>query len=499
MRIRLLAPAVALLGLLLAVGPVSAAGPATGHWGAVGSTIYPPLILTGSNVVLGSKFGPDGRLYVFGRFHDAAGDETADNLVVFDPATGAWVGLGSNGAGDGALNNQVNDVVWFNGTLIVCGRFTNAGGLVGASYVAAWNGASWARKGGSAFTDGVYTLAVAGGLLYAGGDFVNAAGDATADHVAVFDGYAWHGIDAPSAVNGTITDTVYDLAALDDGRVYIVGNFYNIGPSGKCDRVCWWDPASESWNPVGGSAALDEVFTSSIFGLLLSGSRIYVAGDFENAAGNSRADFVAMWNGSAWTNLGSNAGGTDGALTQTAYGFAAYAGVIIAFGDFDIPSVSGAHRVAAWNGAKWLALGAPNPDHVAVGGVISGRTLYMRAGSSAASTAAPRWSATRRASPPSACRASPPPRARRRGRAARAGCRSPGHPATTSGSGPVRDFVVQYRKYGVDVEGVRRRGPHRALAVVTGLASGARYQFRVAAKTDWGVGAYSAIVLKRAN
>ncbi len=139
-------------------------------------------------------------------------------LAVYDPATGAWSGIGSNGAGDGAFNNIVIDITWYNGILYAAGQFTNAGGVVGANYLAAWNGSSWTRRGGAAALNGaVYSLTVTGGVLLVGGTFSNASGDATADKIAYFDGYSFHGLVSSGAgVGVTVMDWVERLGSRID-------------------------------------------------------------------------------------------------------------------------------------------------------------------------------------------------------------------------------------------------------------------------------------------
>ncbi|MFN8629697.1 MAG: hypothetical protein U0838_05045 [Chloroflexota bacterium] len=87
MRLRLLAPTAALASCSLAAQPAAAGGPPpppTGQWTQVGSTPYPPII---AGTVWGGKMGPDGKLYVYGSFQNAGGDDTADNLAVYSPAT----------------------------------------------------------------------------------------------------------------------------------------------------------------------------------------------------------------------------------------------------------------------------------------------------------------------------------------------------------------------------------------------------------------------------
>ena len=499
MRFRLLSPLAASVALLLLVGPAAAvapATPATGHWGSVGPMAYP--VFRGSDSIVGSKVGPDGKLYVFGSFADAAGDPTADNLISYDPATKLWSGVGSNGAGDGAFNSAVWSVAWLNGVLYVGGTFTGAGGVAGADYVAGWNGSTWSWRGGPGAVNGaVVALAVQNGYLLAGGAFTNAGSDPTADYVASFDGYAWHGINSTGALAGALNGPVWAIQPLADGRVYVAGQFVNVGPSGKCDLVCWWDPGSDSWNNLGGSGGPDNALSGIVYDMVVSGSRVYVGGLFTNAGGNAKADIVAMWNGTAWTNLGSNVAGTDGALTGGVLGIRLYGSNVIVSGQFDnAGGVSAADKVAVWNGSKWMSLGSSLVNDNAFRTDLVGRVLYL-GGQFSSVAGLPNTDGLAAYGLPGV--ASAP-----RSLTATAGTKRVtlkwAAPATTNGSGAVRDYVVQYRKTGTTTwktfaDGVRATTG----ATVTGLVPGTTYQFRVLAKTDWGTGSASATVSKRAN
>ena len=492
------------LALLLAASPVVAAAPAspaTGTWSAIGKSLAPAFIVGGLTYVWGSKVGPDGKLYAYGGFLNAGGDETADFLAVYDPATGAWTGLGSDGAGNGALNGVVYSIAWYNGVLYAAGAFSGAGGVTGADHVAAWNGTSWTRRGGSgAFNGTVYSLSVGAGVLFAGGTFTNAGGAAAADYAAWFDGYAWHGLAANDSDPGVLTGQVVSTQALADGRLYVAGSFLNAGPSGKFDLVCWYDPASESWNPVGGSAAPDGAFTAGgLYSVLVVGSRVYVGGDFVNAGGNAKADRVAMWNGTAWTNLGSDPSGTNGALDTAVFSLTAYGSNVIATGSYANSALAGTKYVSVWNGSKWMKLNGQALDGTAFGASVSGRTLYLAGGFN--QTVAPAVVANTGGV---AAYGLPGVASAPRSLAATAGTKRVAlkwaAPATTNGSGAIRDYVVQYRKSGTTTWKTFADGVKSTTgAVVTGLASGTGYQFRVAAKTDWGIGASSAIVLRKAK
>jgi hypothetical protein len=498
MRLRSLSSALAVaLAVLLTAMPVSAATP-VGQWSAVGPAVYPTFQLGGPYLVWNTKTGPDGRLYAFGNFLNASGDPTADALAVYDPVSGAWAGIGSNGAGNGAINGTVYDVAWLNGTLYVAGSFVSAGGVPGANYLVAWNGTTWTPRGGSgSINNDVYSLDVQNGYLYAAGAFTNAGGEATADRVAMFDGYMWQGLASAGDLDGAIGNgSVFGISVLPDGRVFIGGTFINAGPGGLGDRVAFWDPASESWNPIGGSGAVDDAINSTVYAIVASGARVYIAGSFVNAGTNALADHVAMWNGSAWTGLGSNVAGTDGAIAGAVMGLALYGSNVIVSGNFgDAGGVANTTMVAAWNGAKWMALGTPNPTASPYKVAVSGRTLYM-SGVFTQVAGVPLTAGLAAFSLPAAPSA---PRTLKAISGAKKVSLSWLAPLTTNGS-VLRDYVVQYRKVGAAawttyVDGVKTT----RTAVVTGLKSGWTYQFRVMAKNDWGAGAASLVVVKRAN
>ena len=489
----------ALLALLLAVSPVAAASPftpTTGHWVSIDGSVTGSL--SGTSVwIWDTRIGPDGKLYAVGRFDNASGNATADNLAFYDTATKTWKGLGSNGAGDGALNDAVYAVAWIGTKLYAAGRFTNAGGVAGADHVAVWDGSSWGRVGpASAFNGQVTGLASSGGLLYAWGMFTDAASDPTADNIAVWDGASWVGLNSTGALNGAITGPVWSVSVLADGELYAAGNFFNDGPDGKCDAVCWWDPASESWNPVGGSAAPDNVFNAQAYAVLLVGSKVYVGGVFADAAGNAKADYLAVWTGKAWTNVGSN--GAGAALDGWVYGLRAYGTNIIATGGFTAAGgVTNANKIAAWNGSKWLAMGAPSSTPAELfRAMISGRTLY-------AGGQGPSITGVAHTNNVAAFGLPAPPTAPR-SPAARSGSHKVTlswlAPSSNNGGGTPSDYVIQYRKYGTTTWKTFADGVHTTRsATVTRLTSHSKYQFRVAAKNLWGVGTYSAVITRTAG
>ena len=493
MRHRSLTPVAAALALLLLVPTVTASAPASGQWAAI-STAAPAAFGPGRLTrVKGSKIGPDGQLYVYGTFDNAGGDPTADNLAVYNPVTDAWHGLGSDGDGNSALSAEVFDIAWYGGSLIVAGDFSNAGGVAGANYIAAWNGSAWSRRG--VFSSTVNSLSVANGVLYAAGDFLNTDGLATADMIAAWDGYTWTAIGSNGAGNGPVTaGWIQKVVATPDGRVFIGGNFANAGGNPDADNAAWWDPGSSSWQSIGGSAG--GTIGSSVTSLAVSGNRVDLIGSFQDAAGDLLADYIVEWTGVEWRHLGSNLAGTGGSLNSEPLDIAVYGANLIITGTFIVAGgATNATGVAAWNGSKWLALGAPNPSAFMWGVNVVGRTAYATGQFRALAgiTGADGIAAYGLPAAPSA------PRAPKAVAGSKKVSLNWTAPLSANGS-TLTDYVVQYRKVGAAVwttfaDGVKTT----RTAVVTKLKTGTSYQFRVLAKNDWGTGAASPIVVKKAG
>jgi WD40 repeat protein len=216
------------------------------------------------SAVLDLAFGPDGALYVGGRF-ESIGGVTARGLARWDGAT--WSPLGS-GLGGEFVNVRAL-AVGTDGGLYAGGLFETAGG-VPAGNVARWDGAAWSALGsgtaGASSTGGlVYDLDVGpDGTLSAGGVFTTAGG-APAARVARWDGSAWSGVGA--GVDGT----VFAVATDAEGDLYLGGSFTRAGavrspnlvlfefgpvadepPAGPSPRLA----LAVSPNPASGSATL---------------------------------------------------------------------------------------------------------------------------------------------------------------------------------------------------------------------------------------------------
>jgi hypothetical protein len=160
---------------------------------------------------------------------------------------------------------------------------------------------------------------------------------------------------------------VYVIARGLDGTIYAGGDFTDAGGSGA-DYIAAWN--GSAWSTLGGATAINGLVRAMSIG---PDGSLYAGGAFTNAGGVAAADGIARWNGSAWTALGTGvaAGGVVWALTFGPDG-TLYAG-----GDFTLMGgVANTARIAKWNGSAWSALGTGAAAGEVMTIAVYGTTVY---------------------------------------------------------------------------------------------------------------------------
>jgi hypothetical protein len=362
-----------------AAGQVSLS--ATGPWSALGSNG------TGNGAISAdvdalAVSGSD--LYVGGTFKNAGGDPRADFVAKWNGD--AWSGLGSNGSGDGAIHGEVYALAVSGSDLYVGGEFTDVAGIAAADNVAMWNGTTWFAlgsngSGNGALNDYVTVLAASGTTVYVGGNFLVAAGIPEASLIAKWDGIAWSALGSDGfggrPINGFVT-----TLAISGTDLYVGGEFVNAGGVEEADDIAIWSGAA--WSALGSNGSGNGAITGEVEALAVSGTNVYVGGYFTNAADISRADYLARWNGSSWSALGSNGAG-NGALTDAVLALTVLGGDLYVGGQFsDAAGVAAADNIAKWNGSAWSALGSNGSGDGAIEAgylvneiTVSGTALYV--------------------------------------------------------------------------------------------------------------------------
>lgn len=322
----------------------------------------------------------DEDLVVGGNFDGGFTTETVGPTVPLNHI-GRWDGSQWHALAQGAVTG-VNDQVYHLATegtdLYVAGLFSTAGG-VPASRIARWDGTSWTALG-DGLDDEILALTVHAGEVFAGGKFDHSGSNAV-HRLGRWDGAAWHdggGRDADEGgwvkalasyrgrlfvgniesardqplgraalytaggwkslggANGTV-----HAAAWFDGKLYLGGEFSQIGGT-SVNHVACWDGVS--WSPLGSGV------NDTVYALEPCGDGLCIGGAF-STAGGSPASRIAVWNGSEWSTFGTG-------LDNTVYAIAVAGRWVYAAGDFTAAGGGGASCVARWSGASWSAMGS---------------------------------------------------------------------------------------------------------------------------------------------
>jgi Ca2+-binding RTX toxin-like protein len=335
------------------VADASAAGP--GGWDHLGDGGTPGTSSLNGAVSALDAVAPDA-LYAGGNFTSAGGNTAAAYIARWDGTS--WSDIGAP-----ALNGAVQAIAYYGGKLYVGGSFTDAGGNANADFLAVWGGASWqpfcnASGPGPAFGGNVDALQVIGSTLYVGGSFQDGAGIASADYLLACDlttGASRSTVTSDGDINGSI----FALTSDSGGRLYAGGQFFNLAGIAAADHVASYDG---SWHAMGtgpgpGGGAVDDRVRS----IASYGSDVYIGTDSMDVAGIAQADHVARWDGSAWHAVGANAAGTDGWLPASAfiYALAASGSRLDVAGSFqDADGHATADNVAEFDGTTWKPLGS---------------------------------------------------------------------------------------------------------------------------------------------
>jgi hypothetical protein len=125
--------------------------------------------------------------------------------------------------------------------------------------------------------------------------------------------------------------------------LYAGGGFTTAGGV-AANYIAKWD--GSNWSPLG--SGMDAY--GGVYALAISGSDLYAGGEF-TTAGGSPATNIAKWNGNSWSPLGSG-------MNAYVYALVASGADLYAGGVFTTADGSPATSIAKWNGSTWSPLGS---------------------------------------------------------------------------------------------------------------------------------------------
>jgi hypothetical protein len=336
-----LALAVLAVALLL---PTQVLAVTSGGWNNLGhgtTSTTPPL-----NGKVETFYDTGTVLYVGGDFTNAGGLAAGDHIAKWNGTS--WSALGV-GLGDAASAVYAITSDPTTGLIFAAGSFQNAGGDVDADLVAMYNGSTWAHLPNVALNGTVFALTVIGRYLYIAGGFSKQPSGTLADGIVRWN-IDTHVEEAVSVNTSAIGGTPAAIVPDGSGGFYLGGNFANVDNIAAADYVARW--SGGSWSALG-SIALN----ARVRALSMDGGNLFVGGEFTGAGGASGADKVAEWNGTSWSAIGgSTFFGTSAAVIV--YGIWADHGTVVASGYFNnAGGLSKADGIAAFNGTNWTNVG----------------------------------------------------------------------------------------------------------------------------------------------
>lgn len=264
-------------------------------------------------------------VYVAGWFNSVAGIANTKNIAKWNGTE--WQALGAG-------LNAVAYTMKMLGNDLYVGRLTS---------IDKWNGNEWSNVGTVANGSAIYALAVIGTDLYVGGFFTTINNVPNTARLAKWDGTAWSAVG-----NDVISANAVNALAVIGNDLYVGGDFSQIG-SKSINRIARWNTVSKTWSALSAGAE-NGVLGGSVNALAVIGTDLYVGGAFTSVVKNNNIKYIAKWNGSTWSALGTVSGDGIGTVvgTLTPVGNDLYVG-----GRFTTLGNVKANSIIKWSNGRW--------------------------------------------------------------------------------------------------------------------------------------------------
>lgn len=217
--------------------------------------------------------------------------------------------------------------------LILGGTFANAGASA-ASNIASWDGHQWQALG-AGLTGTVKSIVEFRGQVMAGGEF-GASGAQSLGRIGAWDGVRWSPLGSGVA-NGTFGTDVSAMVVFE-GDLIAGGNFTTAGGQ-SASYIARWN--GTTWSPMGTG------LNTWVRSLRVENGVLYAGGFFTPG-------HVARWTGETWQPIGA---GMSGPSVPAVFALASYQQQLFAGGLFNLAGGTAASFVARWSGSQWESVG----------------------------------------------------------------------------------------------------------------------------------------------
>ena len=232
---------------------------------------------------------------------------------------------------------------------------TTSASVANADYIVRKINGTWYNIS-TEFNGNVWALARGSdGCIYIGGEFSN-VGDGNGDYIVKWNPYSGALSSLGTGMTGGIPGTVIALATAPNGDIYAGGFFTGAGGVANTNNIAYWDidAGPAAWKEVGGGiTAANHQVNALAFD---HSGNLYIGGSFHDQQ-DANGDFITMWNGTAYSSLGT---GTNTIVSDIAV---APNGDIYVTGSFTLAGgVANTVYIARWDGSRWWPLGTGLDD-----------------------------------------------------------------------------------------------------------------------------------------
>jgi hypothetical protein len=209
-----------------------------------------------------------------------------------------------------------------------------AAGIIG-TFSSSTSAQSW-MPCGSGMDQTVYAMCAdtVNNVIYAGGAFVN-AGTIVVNHVAKWNGTTWSAMGMNMGTNYSMigTDDTVKALCMYQGNLYAGGHFMNA-EGNTAQHIAMWN--GTAWSAVGTS------MNGDVHSMAVYQGQLYVSGEFTQVDGVTQ-NHIVRWNGTSWAAVGAG-------LNSDAEALIVFNGNLYAGGDFTMSGVDTCKNIAMWNG-----------------------------------------------------------------------------------------------------------------------------------------------------